>query len=181
MGTIYLFAGNFAPRGYAFCNGQLLNISQNSALFSILGTTYGGNGTTTFALPNLQGRVPIGAGTGPGLSNRTLGEASGLENVTLLTTQIPPHTHVITSDLNVNNQEATNTTPVAGNSLAFAKDINTDSAKIYNNTAPNTKLNAGSVVSTAAATGGGLPHSNMQPYLALNYIIATEGIYPSRN
>lgn len=181
IGTIYLFAGNFAPRGFAFCNGAILPIAQNSAVFSILGTTYGGNGTTTFALPDLRSRVPIGVGSGPGLTPRSLGEVLGSESVTLLTSQIPSHSHTVTSTLKVNDGNATITTPVAGNSLALAKDINTDPARIYNNVAPNINLNTGSVVSTATLAGGGQAHENMQPSLGLNYIICLQGLYPSRN
>lgn len=167
LGEIIMFGGNFAPRGWAFCSGQLLSIAQNTALFSILGTTYGGNGTTTFALPDLRGRVPIHPGQGPGLSSYVLGEAAGVENVTLLTTQMPAHTHVLTS--NASTAAATDTLPT-GNFLA--------SDNQYTN-ASNTQMNANAVA--IAPTGGSQPHTNIQPFLCVNFIIALEGIFPSRN
>ena len=152
IGTIILFAGDFPPRGWAFCNGQVLSIQSNTALFSILGTYYGGNGQTTFALPDLRGRVPVGPGQGPGLSNYAPGQAGGVEAVTLLEAQIPAHAHTLqAAPVNASAGPSVVTAPAGG---------------------------AQAVVTQAA--GSHQPHENRQPFLALNYIIATEGVYPSR-
>lgn len=177
IGEIKIFAFNFAPRGYSFCAGQVISIAQNTALFSLLGTMYGGNGQTTFALPDLRGRVGVGQGQGPGLSNYAIGQVSGTENTTLTINNMPLHTH--TAQANVNNAAAGVAVPVAGSSLAAAKDINGDNTSIYTATAPNTALSAGSV--TVGPAGGSTPFNNLQPYLALNYSIAMQGIFPSRN
>ena len=158
---------NFAPRGWAFCNGQILPINQNTALFSLLGTTYGGNGQTTFALPNLQGRAPMHPGQGPGLTPRVLGEMSGTNTVTLISTEIPNHTH---------QAVATNNEPSA-TSPANAAWASLESGSIYRRDAPDTAMSQ----SALAPAGGGQPHNNMQPYLGLNFIIALQGIFPSRN
>jgi len=186
LSMIMLWPCNFAPVGWAFCAGQLLPIAQNSALFSLLGTTYGGNGTSTFALPDLRGRVPVGAGQGPGLSNYTLGEVSGTENVTLLINQMPAHAHTVSLTLSISasNAQATNNTPGANNSLAAAYDLgNANSIAAYNTSAPNTPLNIGgnSLNGNTGIAGGSQPHSNMQPFLSINYCIALQGIYPSRS
>lgn len=171
LGEIRMFGGNFAPRGWAFCNGQLLPIAQNSALFSILGTTYGGDGQTTFALPDLRGRVPMHWGQGPGLTPRSLGESSGSENVTLLTTQMPAHTHLA----NASSDDANSTAPT--NALwATAVDANSQQVSAYGTTA-NTTMSPQAI----GSAGGSQPHNNMQPFLCLSFIIALEGIYPSRN
>jgi microcystin-dependent protein len=166
IGQVILFAGNFAPRAWAFCNGQLLSIAQNTALFSILGTTYGGNGQTTFALPDLRGRAPVHSGQGPGLTNRDLGANGGAEAVSLDVGQMPPHVH----PLRATTTTATSTIP-SGRVLAAAPGRN-----IYGTNA-NTAF-AGGMIREA---GGGQPHGNMQPWLCLNYIICIEGIFPSRN
>ncbi|AKH16202.1 MULTISPECIES: phage tail protein [Deinococcus] len=166
VGEIRIFAGNFAPYGWAFCNGQILPISQNTALFSLLGTTYGGNGTTTFALPNLQGRAPMHWGTGPGLTPRSLGESSGTAAVTLLSTQMPVHTHT----LNAAIDPAESDNPA---NLALARGSNVTP---YVPT-PNATLSP----STLSIQGGSQPHNNMQPYLTMNFIIALQGIYPPRS
>lgn len=175
LGVIKIFAGTFAPRGYMFCAGQIMSIAQNSALFSLLGTTYGGNGSTTFALPDLRGRTPIGGGmgTGPGLSNYVFGQVGGTESVTLTTAQIPAHTH----NLNVNNTNANNHTPTNSSTIAASVDINGDNGMGFSSEAPNTVLNPASI------TGGGSsqPHDNRSPYLGIGYIICVNGIYPSRN
>lgn len=171
LAAVIIFGGNFAPRGWALCQGQLLSIAQNTALFSLLGTTYGGNGQTTFALPDLQGRVPIGQGQGPGLPDVVLGEESGQETVTLLTTEIPAHTHPVA--LGASNVDGN---PAAVKSPANAVPGYSDSAPLY---APS--ANASMSAFNSGIAGGNQPHSNLQPYLALNYIIAMEGIYPSRN
>ena len=167
LAQITLFGSNFAPRGWAFCQGQILSIAQNTALFSLLGTTYGGNGQTTFALPDFRGRVPIQQGQGPGLSPYSLGQQGGTETVTLLTTQMPAHTHVMVTNASTN--EATDTEPT-GQFLA--------TGNYYTNTS-NVQMNANAV--QAGIAGGSQPHTNIQPYLAINFIIALEGIFPSRN
>ena len=173
IGVIKIFAGNFAPRGWAFCNGQLVSINQNQALFAILGTTYGGDGRTTFALPDLRGRAPIHFGQGPGLSNLSLGQVGGVENVTLNINQIPAHNH----PLNVNDANATVHKPTNTTVVAAPVDVNTDPASGYSAVAPNTQLAANSI----GVAGGSQPHENRPPYLAINYIICLEGIFPSRN
>ncbi|MFO7564689.1 MAG: tail fiber protein [Enhygromyxa sp.] len=160
-----MFAGNFEPRGWAFCNGQLLPIAQNSALFSILGTTYGGDGQTTFALPDLRGRAPVHFGHGPGLTPRTLGEKTGSENVTLTVNNIPPHTH----SLGAFDRDAKATTP-QGNVLGRTQ------SPIYSSESPSQTLSPASI----GTTGEGQPASVMQPVGVINFIIALQGIFPSR-
>lgn len=173
IGSISMFAGDFAPKGWALCKGQLLPVAQYQALFSILGTIYGGDGRTTFALPNLCGRVPLGPGNGPGLTPRTIGESSGAETVTLLPTQIPPHSHLIQATTN-----AASTNNPNGNFLATTTDSSGGTTiDSYANAGANTTLNPQSI----SVVGGGQPHENMQPYLAINFIICLEGVYPSRN
>ena len=167
VGEIRMFAGNFAPRGWAFCDGQLLAVSQNDALFSLLGTIYGGDGRTTFALPDLRGRIPLHQGTGPGLSSRRLGSKSGSENVTLTTNQLASHSH----DLNANTAAATDAAP-QGKVLADPTP-----ARIYEQVAQN----ASAATTAIANTGGTQPHTNLMPTLCVNFIIALFGIYPSRN
>jgi microcystin-dependent protein len=173
IGIIKIFAGNFAPRGWALCNGQILSIAQNTALFSILGTTYGGNGMTTFALPDLRGRAPIGTGQGPGLSNFMLGETGGVESVTLTTGQIPAHNHA----LNVNDGDATVHKPTNTAVIAAPVDVNGDGVNDYLSTTTNATLSPNSI----GSTGGNQPHENRVPYLGVSYIICLEGIFPSRN
>lgn len=173
IGEIRMFCGNFAPKGWAFCDGQLLSIAQNTALFSILGTTFGGNGQSTFGLPDLRGRVPMHPGQGPGLTPRVLGEVGGTENVTLLANQMPAHTHA----LNASNTQAGSDSPANG-LLAQSYDQNANnSVSTYAGGAPNATLNAASI----APAGGSLPHDNMQPYQCVSFIIALEGVFPSRN
>jgi microcystin-dependent protein len=171
IGMIQLFGFNFAPRGWAVCDGSLLSIAQNTALFSLLGTTYGGNGQTTFALPDLRGRAPIGMGTGPGLSPRTIGEVGGTETVTLLSTQMPQHAHQLMGSSDVQSVGT-----VAGNSLGSVARGATQ-GNVY---APGT-TNQVAMGSVTAPAGGNQPHTNLQPYLVMNYCIALEGIFPSRN
>ena len=184
IGQIILFGGNFEPRGWAFCQGQLLPISQNQALFSIIGTTYGGDGRTTFALPDLRGRAPIGMGQGPGLSERRLGSIGGSETNTLNITQLPSHNHMATGTLRASETEATTNNP-AGNVLAIGKTpIDRSSivdANVYTSSAPNTNMAANQVEVTVGNTGGNIPVNNMPPVLTTNYIIALVGIFPSRN
>lgn len=167
IGEIRIFAGNFAPYGWAFCNGQLLPIAQNTALFSLLGTTYGGDGKTNFALPNLQGRAPMHEGAGPGLTPRTLGEIGGDASVTLLTSEMPMHNHTISGCTSPGSQ-ADPTNAVWGTS-------GRGKAPAYSTTG-DTDMNLQSLNST----GGSQPHNNRQPYLALSFIIAMQGIFPSR-
>lgn len=170
LGEIALVAFNFAPVGWALCNGQLLSIAQNTALFSLLGTTYGGDGQTTFALPNLQSRVPLHFGQGPGLSAYALGQTVGVESVTLQTTQIPSHTHSYTPQANSGG----GTAPGPAGAL-WAASATGDT--LYKPGASNTSMAA----QTLGSTGGGQPHENRQPILALNFVIALQGIFPSRN
>ena len=173
LGEIRIFPFNFA-RGWAFCSGQILSISQNAALFSILGTTYGGNGTSTFALPNLQGAVELhvggGSNQGPGLSTYQLGEAIGENAVTLLSTQMPNHSHQLTAF--VGRGGAVSATPAAGSSLTVSSG-----GELYATTAPNNTMDP----SVLSLTGGGLSHNNQMPYLGLNFCIALQGIFPARN
>ncbi len=169
LGEIIMFAGNFAPRGWALCNGQLLSIAQNTALFSILGTTYGGNGQTTFALPDLRGRVPISSGQGPGLSAYTLGEMSGSETVTLISSQMPAHTHMVNCDNN------TIDSPTPANSIPGSNGFG--GTNLYSTQAPNNTMNPQMI----GVAGGSQPHNNMQPFLVVNFIIALQGLFPSRN
>jgi microcystin-dependent protein len=173
IATISLFAGSFEPRGWAFCNGQLLSISTNQALFSIIGTTYGGDGVRTFALPDLRGRSPMHWGQGRGLSNRNLGELGGSESVILQVTQIPAHVHTLNASTNTANQASP-----ATNVLAVSTDPDVGGAPL-NFTGPagiNTFMSPNSI----GPAGGNGPHENMEPYLAITFIIALEGIYPSR-
>lgn len=166
IGQIIMFGGNFAPRGWALCDGQLLAISSHSALFSILGTTYGGDGVSTFGLPDLRGRVAVHAGTGPGLTPRPLGQKSGAETVTLTTNQIPSHNHSL---------EGSRGTADSNNPTN--NYLGVPSSPIYENNPPNVTMGGASI----ANTGGGQSHNNMQPFQVVNFIIALEGIYPSRN
>ncbi|SDL79452.1 Microcystin-dependent protein [Pedobacter sp. ok626] len=181
VGTILAVGFNYSPRGWALCQGQLIPIQQNSALFALLGTTYGGDGQTTFGLPDLRGRVAVGMGTGPGLAPVVLGEKSGNQNMVLNLGHLPAHTHTVTSKMNVSNANGTLVEPAAGNSLAAIKDINTDPAKGYSTSAPNVQLNAGTITNTVDTVGSNNQFSIQQPYLGVNYIIALEGIFPSRN
>jgi microcystin-dependent protein len=165
VGEIRMFGGNFAPVGWAFCNGALMPISENDTLFTLIGTTYGGNGTTTFQLPNLQGRLPIHQGTGGGLSNYTIGQAAGVESVTLSINQIPSHNHLAT----VSTTAATASSPqgnVVANGTAnlFLRDVISDT------------MNANSV----GISGGSQPHSNIMPYLCISFIISLYGVFPSQ-
>ncbi|GAB4109778.1 MAG: tail fiber protein [Roseiflexaceae bacterium] len=166
VAEIRIFGFNFAPKGWAFCDGQILPLSQNTALFSLLGTTYGGNGMSNFALPNLQGRAPMQPGQGPGLSLHDLGEEGGSETVTLLESEIPSHTHALQG---VTSLSAARTP--AGNALARSRGGNAYTAA----------TNMASMAPEAVApVGGDQPHNNMQPYLGLNFCIALQGVYPPR-
>ena len=178
IAQIVMFGGNFAPRSWAFCDGQLLPIAQNTALFSLLGTTYGGDGRTTFGLPDLRGRFPMHPGSGPGLSPRQLGQKSGTETTTLTVNQIPPHTHTGTGTVKVSG-DAANTSDPTGNTLALAEAYSDQAFPV--SPAVPLKLRADSVEVTNANTGGGQSHSNMPPFQCVNFIIALQGIFPSRN
>lgn len=167
LGMIATFGFNFAPRGWAFCSGQILPIAQNTALFSLLGTTYGGNGQTTFALPDLRGRRAIHFGQGPGLSNYDLGQVSGTETATLTVNQMPPHTHSFA--------------PLSANFTADAGKPNGNvPASVSSYTSP-ANINGAMAPGNTGPAGGGQPFSILDPYLALNFCIALEGIFPSRN
>jgi len=181
LGMIILVPYNFAPRGWAFCNGQILPINQNTALFSLLGTTYGGNGQTTFALPNLQGRVPIGQGQG-----HVIGEVGGVETVTLTVNQMPTHTHVITpgglaATSKVKNAAGNRQTPVGNVPAIEAAGV----TATYSDQVPDASMGAGAIAisgnPTAATAGLSQPFDNLQPYLTMSYCIALQGIFPSRN
>jgi microcystin-dependent protein len=171
IGEIRIFAGNYAPAGWALCNGQLLPISQNTALFSILGTTYGGNGQTTFGLPNLQGAAPLMAGQGPGLSPRDLGESGGAQAVALTTNQMPAHSHTPTGSKN----DGTDSAPT---NAVWGKDSANRGQKLY-----AAKANKPLAMNPDALkpAGEGLPHNNLPPYLTLTFIIALQGIFPPRS
>lgn len=178
LGTVTNFAGNFAPRSWMFCQGQLLSIAEYTALFALLGTTYGGDGQTTFALPDLRSRVAIHMGQSPGLSYYTLGEMSGTENVTLLSMNLPAHTHSLVSLTNTAQPASTATTsginvptgayPAAGST-------------VYNNSTDGTFMGTFNSIASTAIAGNNQPVSIIQPYLSMNYVIAVEGIFPSRN
>ena len=168
VGEVRMFAGNFAPRGWAFCDGQLLAVSQNDALFSLLGTIYGGDGRTTFGLPDMRGRLAMHAGSGPGLSPRQLGSKAGSETETLTTNQLPNHNHTV----GASNTAGSSTTPNG----AFAKDITGSNVYVQNMTVP-TNLSNNSI----NPVGGSRSHTNLMPFLCIHYIIALFGIYPSRN
>ena len=171
IGEIIMFGGNFAPRGWAFCNGQLLSISQNTALFALLGTTYGGNGQTTFALPDLRGRVPMHAGQGPGLADYSLGQRAGTESATLLVNNLPAHNHSVNAATAAPSPAPLSPT---GNFLA---PVARGAPPIYATGPGNTQMNAGMI----GITGGSQPFPILQPYLTISFIIALQGIFPSRN
>ncbi len=168
VGEIRMFAGNFAPRGWAFCDGQLLAVTQNDALFSLLGTIYGGDGRTTFGLPDLRGRIPIHAGFGPGLSPRKLGAKAGSESVTLTTNQLPSHSHDLRASTDSGSEESPQDN-VTGQP--------TDAIYGIGEPPPIVSMNA----NTLSTIGGSREHTNLAPFLCINYIIALIGIYPSRH
>jgi microcystin-dependent protein len=169
LGEIDLVGFNFAPTGWAFCDGRLMSISENTALFSLLGTTFGGDGVTNFALPDLRGRRVVGAGQGSGLSNYNLGDRGGEENVTLLLSQLPMHTHPVMAS-----------GPVPPNPVALGPGSDVWAATVpylYNAGGSLVSMNSGA----AGPVGGNEPHNNLSPYLTMNYIIALNGIFPSRD
>ncbi|SHF82266.1 Microcystin-dependent protein [Mariniphaga anaerophila] len=169
VGEIRMFAGNFAPRGWAFCDGQLMAVSQNDALFSLLGTTYGGDGRTTFALPDLRGRIPVHAGDGPGLAPKRLGERGGAESVTLAVNHMPAHKHEIVCNDFVGNS--------LGDSESRAIAAGTNSRVFTDNAENLVPLNNG----TIGNAGGNQSHANLMPYNCVHFIISLVGIYPSRH
>ena len=171
IAEVRIFAGNFAPRGWAFCDGQLLPIAQNTALFSLIGTTYGGDGRTTTALPNLRGRAPMHPGRGPGLTARRLGQSGGVETVTLSEAQMPSHTHPANVTLQPGNQDD----PSPNEYLAAGP---TPATTLYGD--GSATLNATLDASALPDAGGSQSHNNMQPFLTMSFIIALVGVYPSR-
>jgi microcystin-dependent protein len=170
VAEIRIFPFNFPPKGWAFCNGQLLPLSQNTALFSLVGTFYGGDGKSTFALPNLQGSVPMQTGQGQGLSERFLGEQSGAETVTLLVSEIPLHTHSVSGTSTIGAVQSPGPTVIIARMEG--------GANVYQSV---TNANLVTMAPQALApAGGSLPHNNMQPYLTLNFCIALQGVFPPR-
>jgi len=167
IGEVKLFAGTFAPRNWAFCEGQLVSIAEHSALYSILGTQFGGDGRVNFGLPDLRGRVPVGVGTGPGLTPRYAGSMGGREHVALSQGQMPGHTHTIQASSSPGDQEAP-----SSNAALAAQDRG--ATKIYRDDQINTQL------APTGSSGSGQAHENMQPFCALHYIICLEGLYPDR-
>ncbi|MGD2111336.1 MAG: tail fiber protein [Phycisphaerae bacterium] len=167
VGEIRIFAGNFAPRGWALCDGQLLAVSQNEALFSLLGTIYGGDGRTTFGLPDIRGRLPVHMGTGPGLSSRPIGQKGGEEKLTLTTNQLPSHTHTYQASRDV-AADSTGT----GNALGESPSIT-----LYRAATPTVPMSANAVTKV----GGSQNHTNLMPFQCVHFIIALLGIYPSRS
>jgi microcystin-dependent protein len=178
LGEIEMFGFAFAPKGWALCNGQIMSIQQNTALFAVIGTTYGGNGTTTFGLPDLRGRVAMGQGQGPGLSSRTVGETFGEENHTLLINETPTHNHL----LNVlSNPNLANNTDTPAPNMVLAQTTSAGVSQTPTNVyvqdgGPTNSMNPATV-----GTVGGQPHTNMMPTLVVNYCICLNGIFPSRN
>ena len=168
LAQILMFGGNFAPRNWVFCDGQLLAISQNTALFSLLGTTYGGDGRTTFGIPEMRGRVPMHKGSGPGLTPRSLGQSGGVENVTLTTNQMPNHSHP--TAVEVNNQD--------GEEANVAGQFISNHPGAFNENGITGQTLGG--VSSASA-GGSQSHTNVQPFKCVNFVICVSGIFPSRN
>jgi microcystin-dependent protein len=172
LSEIKIMSFNFPPKGWTFCNGQLLPINQNQALFSLLGTTYGGNGQTTFGLPDLRGRVPIHFGSG-----HVLGEAAGSTAVTLNTSQLAAHNHLIQADSAASTTNTPTNNTVLGRSAGVINPPGSFNVSMYNTANPGAALNPAAVTNV----GGGQPHNNMQPFLVLNFCIALQGIFPSQN
>jgi len=171
IGEIQIFAGNFAPRNWATCNGQTIPISQNSALFSIFGTTYGGDGRTTFAVPNLPGRFPMHAGHGPGLTNRVLGQTSGEATHTLTTAEVPSHSHQLHGDSGETDEEGQSDP----DGQRTGQTPNT--AALYGAASSLTDMNS----ATLTTVGGNGSHENLQPYLGIRFIVALQGVFPTRS
>jgi len=178
LANVTIFGGNFAPRGWMFCQGQLLAIAAYDALFALIGTTYGGDGQTTFALPDLRSRVAVHPGQGQGLSFYTLGQMGGVENVTLLSSNIPPHNHSV---LTLSGSPGGNTSAGTTDDPTNAVPANTGGSNNYNGSDSGITLGVSACTATTPIAGGNQPFSVISPYLAMNYIIAVEGIFPSRN
>lgn len=178
IAQIVMFAGNFAPRGWAYCDGQLLAISQNTALFSLIGTMYGGDGRTTFGLPDMRGRTPIHPGSGPGLSTYNQGPGGGQQQVYLNITNLPSHTHIATG-----TAKGSFTPPSGGGTAANPNGANFsgDGTKNYSTAAANVAMAPNNVDVTVGNTGGNMPFSIVQPWCAVQFIIALQGVFPSRN
>jgi microcystin-dependent protein len=177
LGTVGIFGGNFAPRGWLLCNGQLLSIAEESTLFAILGTTFGGDGQTTFGVPDLRGRIAIGTGQGPGQPNFVIGQRAGSESVTITVSQMPAHAHAfvsITGTMNANINTGGTDSPAA----AFPAK---PGSALYNTSADGGGMAPNNVTAVSPAAGASGPVATMSPYLAMNYVIATSGIFPSRN
>jgi microcystin-dependent protein len=175
LAQVILFAGNFNPRGWAYCDGQLLPIAQNTALFSLIGTIYGGDGESTFGLPDFRGRAPMHAGTGPGLSPRQLGVKDGAEKYVLTTNHLPQHAHAVGGNIRVSEEDA-NTPDSESHAIGGAVGGN-----IFVNDAPSAQMANGTFTGTLQNTGSANQVNNMMPYLAINFIIAIQGTFPSRN
>ena len=173
LGEIRMFAGNFAPRGFALCQGQLLAISQNDTLFALIGTTYGGDGQVTFGLPDMRSRLPINQGQGPGLSSYVIGQMSGTESVTLIAQQMPSHSHSLSATTATASQPAPTSTSFPATLLG--------TAELYAIPGTNPLKQGALNPNSVSATGGNQPHNNLMPILAINFIIALEGVFPSRN
>jgi microcystin-dependent protein len=174
IGEIRMFGGNFAPAGWQFCNGQTLSIAQNNALFALIGTTYGGDGVNTFNLPNLQGRLPVHQGTGPGLSTYVIGQTAGVESVVLNSSQMPQHNHALMAST------ATATLSSPTGNVTGAAPTTPVAADLY--TTPGTPATVGNLLAQSVANAGSsLPHTNLMPALCVSFIIALNGIFPSRN
>jgi microcystin-dependent protein len=185
LGEVKMFAGNFAPRGWALCEGQVLPVNQNQALYSLLGITYGGDGRTTFALPDLRSRVAVGNGRGPGLLNYRLGQKGGAENNTLIVNQLPSHTHLATGTVtpNASTEKATSDDPTGKYPSAAVYPVSRAELKpvlTYGDTT-NAKMGSNPVNVTVSNTGGNQAINNIQPYISINYIICINGTFPSRN
>ena len=175
LAEIRMFPFPFAPRGWALCNGQILPLSQNTALFSLLGTNFGGDGRSSFGLPNLQGAVPVGTGQGPGLSAYQVGQSGGSASVTLQTGQMPPHSHALTAVAEVSTSASPqNAIFMDGH---FTGGSGPGKVAAYNTAAPDTAMNPAAIT----PAGGGGPHNNLMPYLTVNFCIAMAGIYPPRS
>jgi microcystin-dependent protein len=177
VAEIRIFPFNFAPVGWAMCNGQLLPISQNTALFSLLGTNFGGDGKSTFGLPNFQGSVPIGWGQGPGLSVRSVGESGGAATVTLLQTELPSHAHTLVATTTTGTTATSNANQLALASAGGSKQSAGSVAVFYSSAGVNTALAPNAI----GISGQSVPHNNMMPYLGLNFCIALQGVFPARN
>lgn len=184
LGEIKLFAGPFAPNGWFYCDGSILSIAQNTALFSLLGTTYGGNGTSTFALPDLRGRVPVhaGSGPGPGLQQVVLGQVGGTATNTLNTQNMPAHNHPLagTAQLMAANTNGDSIAPTGVLSIVNDGQRSPTQHQMYSTATPDTKLSTAGITGDTGISGSNMPVNNMQPFLGLNYIIAWQGIYPQR-